>query len=63
MNDAEFIIEFYQVGNAVKVTAIDPSTMTEVSIQGAVSTPQAQLERVAVQKLRYMLGKKKGGGA
>ena len=30
-----YIIEFHRVGNAVKVTAMDPATLTEVSIVGA----------------------------
>ena len=58
----EYLIEFHQIGNSVKVTAIDPESMTEVSIVGAAGAPKEQLKRVAVQKLLYVMAKKKGSG-
>lgn len=59
MPQREFIIEFHRVGNVVKVSAIDPVTMTEVSIQGPAS-PQAEeaLEQAAVKKLLSVMKKK-----
>jgi hypothetical protein len=51
----EVLIEFHQLGHAVKVTAVDPATLTEVSIIGPVNAPQTQLERTAIAKLRYVL--------
>lgn len=59
---AEILIEFHQLGHAVKVTAVDPETLTEVSIIGPVNAPQTQLERTAIAKLRYVLSGRKGVG-
>ena len=46
-----YIIEFTQVGGSVKVTAVDPRTMTEVSIVGGPQYSQEFLTRQAVKKL------------
>jgi phage head maturation protease len=54
-----YIIEFHRVGNAVKVSAIDPVTLTEVSIVGAPSVGDTELTRLAVRKLEYMLAKRR----
>ncbi len=56
----EVIFEFYQVGNSVKVSAIDPASLVEVSIVGPANAPRAQLERTALQKLKYVLAKRAG---
>ncbi|MFQ5971762.1 MAG: hypothetical protein ACE5Q3_05470 [Alphaproteobacteria bacterium] len=56
----EYIIEFRQVGHAVKVSAVDPATLTEVSIFGPPGAGRAALERAAVRKLEYALRKKPG---
>jgi hypothetical protein len=59
MGDEEgYIIEFHRVGNAVKVTAMDPATLTEVSIVGAPSVSDTELTRLAVRKLEYVLAKR-----
>lgn len=50
-------LEFRRVGNYIKVSAINPVTNTEVSIVGAASATQAELERIAVNKLKYVLAK------
>jgi len=52
-----YIIEFTQVGSSVKVTAVDPRTMTEVSIVGGPQYSQEFLTRQAVKKLEYVLSK------
>lgn len=57
----EVLLEFQQIGNSVKVTAIDPATLTEVSIVGAVSAGEEALKRTAINKLRYVLDKQSGG--
>lgn len=54
----EVLIEFQQIGNAVKVTAVDPVTMTEVSIMGPPSAGEETLKRNAINKLNYVLSKK-----
>ena len=56
--DQGYIIEFHQVGNAVKVTAMDPVTLTEVTIIGAPSAGDTELTRLVVRKLEYMLAKR-----
>ena len=57
--DKRVIIEFVKVGAYVKVSAIDPTTKVEVSIVGDPSMSQVTLERTAVQKLKYVLHKRK----
>ena len=52
-----YIIEFTQVGGSVKVTAVDPRTMTEVSIIGGPQYSQEFLTRQVVKKLEYVLSK------
>jgi phage head maturation protease len=52
-----YIIEFHRIGNAVKVSAMDPATLTEVSIVGDPNLGEAQLSRVAIRKLEFMLAK------
>ena len=59
----EFLLEFRRIGNAVKVSAIDPVTGTEVSITGPASIGEAELSLNACNKLRYVLRKKFGGPA
>ncbi|WP_119303391.1 DUF6898 family protein [Dongia deserti] len=63
MSEADnYIIEFTKVGASIKVTAIDPKTMTEVSIVGAAQYSQEFLTRQAVKKLEYVLSKRAGKG-
>ena len=58
----EVLIEMITIGNAVKVTAIDPETGIEVSIVGPPTAGDDVLKRSAVNKLNYILRKKSGGG-
>ena len=53
----EVLFEFHRIGNAVRVSAIDPVTGTEVTIQGPASAGETTLHRTAVTKLRYVLSK------
>jgi hypothetical protein len=57
-----YIIEFTQIGTSIKVTAIDPRTMTEVSIVGGTQYSKEFLTRQAVKKLEYVLTKKREDG-
>ncbi len=66
----DIIIEFYQVGAFVKVTAVDTLTFTEVSIVGDPMRSQEALKRTAIRKLEYVLerdrkaeGARRGGRA
>ncbi len=54
----EIIIEFFPVGNFVKVSAMDAQSLTEISVQGPASAPQEMLKRNAVKRLEYVLKKK-----
>ena len=56
---SEILIEFRTIGKVVRVSAIDPVTNTEVITVGDVSRGKKELMRVAEQKLRYVLTKKK----
>jgi hypothetical protein len=51
----DIIIEFYRVGAFVKVSAIDTTTLTEVSIVGPPDAGEEALQRAAVRKLEYIL--------
>jgi hypothetical protein len=57
----EIIFEFQRVGGYVKVSAVDILTSAEVSIVGPPSAGQVQLERLAAQKLEYVLAKRAAG--
>lgn len=54
----EVIIEFHQIGNLVKVTAMDTSSLTEIVIQGPVNVGEAVLKANAMKRLEYVLKKK-----
>lgn len=58
----EVLIEMYQVGNSVKVTAVDPETLVEVSIVGSPSLGEEMLKRNAINKLLYVLRKRREDG-
>jgi hypothetical protein len=53
------IIEFVPQGRFVKVSAMHPPTLTEVSIVGDAARGEAALKRAALQKLRYVLARKR----
>ena len=53
-----YLVEFQAIGNAVKVSALDPATLLEVSILGPTTATETELSRLAVQKLEYMLQKR-----
>jgi hypothetical protein len=53
-----FIIEYYQVGQLLKVSAIDPTTAEEVIVFGPISTQKSFITELAIQKLKYKLNKK-----
>ena len=54
----EVIFEFRRVGAYVKVSAVDPRSLTEVSIVGDPSAGQELLERIAINKLRHVMAKR-----
>ena len=63
MVDDGIIIEFHRVGAYVKVSAVDPRSLTEVSIVGDPAAGEAALTRAAIRRLEYVLARKLGGPA
>ena len=56
--DEEVLLEFQQIGAVVKVSAVDPETLTEVCISGPASAGEAALGQAAIRKLRYVLARR-----
>ena len=57
-NLREVLFEFVSNGKFVKVMAVDPVTKTEVSIVGDRRTSKSTLEKIATQKLMWVLKRK-----
>lgn len=57
----EIILEFIAMGSIMRVCAMDPSSLTEVVIQGPINTDRSTLAELAKQKLAFVM-KKKGHG-
>lgn len=55
MEQENYIIEFYALGKFVKVTAIDPVTLTEASIVGDPNASKHELSKLAVRKLKWKI--------
>jgi hypothetical protein len=53
-----YIIEFVQIGNHIKVSAIDAATGREASIIGAPKASKKELTDLAIQKLNWVMAKK-----
>jgi hypothetical protein len=58
LGNREIIIEFFPIGQYVKVSALDTKTLTEISIQGPASAGKEMLKRNAIARLEYVLKKK-----
>lgn len=56
---AEALLEFHRIGNSVKVTAVDPVSLIEVSIVGDPNAGETALAHAAGRKLRYVLGRRR----
>lgn len=54
VGDREILLEFRHVGEFVKVTAIDPESLREVSIVGSRRAPEAELVRLVIRKLDFI---------
>jgi hypothetical protein len=59
--EREIYFEFTAVGSVVKVAAIDAQTGLEVAVMGPAGAAQADLQRLAVQKLKARLAKRASG--
>jgi hypothetical protein len=55
--EREVIFEFRPVGNIMRVTAMDTTTMTEVIIQCPASAGEAVFKKNALMRLEYVLRK------
>lgn len=53
----EVYFEFTPVGAVVKVSAIDAASGIEVAVMGPVNASQADLERLALRKLKARLAR------
>ena len=58
LNENGVIVEFVKVGSYVKVSAVDPVSMIEVSIVGNPMSGEAMLTRTAIRKLKYVMEKR-----
>jgi hypothetical protein len=54
---AEVYFEFQPIGNAVRVAAVDAATGVEVTIMGPLTASRADLQRLALRKLRMQQAK------
>ncbi len=59
LRDDDIIIEFISLGQVVRVSAIDQTTGTEVSMVGDPKVGKNILSRLAARKLRYVLARRK----
>jgi hypothetical protein len=51
------IIELVRCGASVRVSAIDPATLVEVTLQGPAAAGEAALRRAVLRKLAYVLAR------
>ncbi|HUY68409.1 MAG TPA: hypothetical protein VMV79_03820 [Alphaproteobacteria bacterium] len=57
----EILFECRQVGNVLRVAAVDAATGTEAVFQAPLNAGKADLRRMAVRKLDYVM-RKQGKG-
>jgi hypothetical protein len=53
----EVILEFLQIGALIRVSAMEPHSLTEVVIYGPASAGEAALRRTVLCKLDYVLAR------
>ena len=54
---SEVYFEFIAIGGSVKVVAVDATTGTEVSVTAPAKTAQADLQRLALGKLKARMAR------
>lgn len=54
---SEILIEFVPIGNFVKVTAVDPITLIEVSTISDRNYPKELMKQNAIKKLKWKIEK------
>ncbi len=57
--EREVLFEFFRVGSVVRVTAIDAESGIEAVIVGDPARGETALKRLAMQKLDYVIAKRK----
>jgi len=57
----EILYEFSRIGSYLKVTAMDPDSLVEVSVSGPANGSREVLRRIAANKLIYVLNKGNDG--
>ncbi|MHA6298907.1 DUF6898 family protein [Devosia sp. CAU 1758] len=63
MSDGDILFEFVQVGQQMRVAAIDEATGTEVIVISPLTATRLQMQRVAMAKLRRKLDQGRGAPA
>jgi hypothetical protein len=58
MADAEVLFEYVQIGQQMRVAAIDSATGIEIVIITPIAASRAQMQQVALAKLRRRLEQK-----
>jgi hypothetical protein len=56
MSHGEVLFEFVQVGQQMRVAAVDPATNTEVIVIAPVNASRHHMQQIALAKLRRKLG-------
>jgi Domain of unknown function (DUF6898) len=57
------ILEFVRLGPLIRVSAMEPQSLTEVVLQGPAVAGEAALRRAALQKLAYVLERRRSAAA
>ena len=55
MPSGEIIVEIQRIGAILRVAAVDVATGTEVTFQAPASATRASIDRLAANKLRYVM--------
>ncbi|MGE3624514.1 MAG: serine hydroxymethyltransferase [Bdellovibrionales bacterium] len=55
----EVLFEYVPAGNSMRVTAVDADSGMEVVVQAPLSLSQADMQKLAMNKLVYVMGKRK----
>lgn len=58
VDQTDVIVEFVRIGALVRVSAMEPISLTEVVIQGPATAGEAALRRTALRKLAHVLNRK-----
>lgn len=57
-DNGDIIIEYRQLGNSVRVSAMDTKTLIEVTIVGPADVGEETLKQTVLRKLEYVMAKK-----